>query len=896
MRVAIVATAACFSLIGMAVAAPADAAIRKPIDIPAQRLGPALQSLAKYRGVQLVYLSDAIDALESPGLIGELTLDEALHQLLNNTGFSYRYLDDTTVTVFQTPAAAAPLQLAQAEPSTPAREEKDENAERRLLSEVVVTGTHIKGLHPDSSPMISFDRHDIEASGYGSLVEFTRSLPQNFAGSIQPYGLDVFRNSGTGEPFNTGSGTDLRGLGVGTTLTLVNGHRMAQSGLGEYVDVSSIPLAAVERVEVLTDGASALYGSEAIGGVVNYTLRKDFEGAETAARYGNVSHGSSRELALSQIFGRNWGSGNVVASYEYYDREHLSVADRLFVDRALVGGDLSPKIERQSAFVAGRYSPLEHLDIGAELYYSGRSVMQFTKRADDPEPSTNAGDSDQYSVVLSGGYALPADWSLDAVGSYSWFDNNTTAMVHATVQSGNGTEDVFQPFASRTKTKTWSGGLTASGPLFELPAGAVRAALGADYRDELIDSFLFDAPFVKNSRDVRALYGEVFVPIVSNANGMPGVERLELTAAVRHEEYSDFGKTTNPKYGFVYAPVQGLAFRGSYGTSFRAPYLYQGVGSWAVTAFDDPVLSELWFGPEARGSLIASLVGDAPAGSLRPEEATVWTAGVDLNLPQVDGLKIKLTYYNIDYQGKIQRPDIGLDLLNHPEFASPLFQANPPLELVDSLIAQASARNSHYNFTGLDTRDPAVVAQFGGIIDTRLRNIGSLTTDGVDFSVDYMWSSGAGDFSLTLNATKAFGQHIQILETTPAFDIIDTLGAPLDLRARGGLSWTRGGWGLSTFVNYADDYTNTGMRTPERIGEFVTVDLQARLDAGELVSWSAARGLQLRLSAQNIFDRDPPHVGFDGDGGRIFFAPIGFDPTNADPTGRFVSLDLSKRW
>src|SRR5690606_31931103 len=130
------------------------------------------------------------------------------------------------------------------------------------------------------------DRQDIERSGYATTQDLVRSLPQNLSTvSDTTFGA---ANGGIDTGYG-GSGVNLRGLGSESTLVLVNGRRLAAAGRGDFVDVSLIPLSAVERVEILTDGASAIYGSDAVGGVVNLILRKNFEGAETRLRYGAVS-------------------------------------------------------------------------------------------------------------------------------------------------------------------------------------------------------------------------------------------------------------------------------------------------------------------------------------------------------------------------------------------------------------------------------------------------------------------------------------------------------------------------------------------------------------------------------------------------------------------------------
>jgi outer membrane cobalamin receptor len=102
---------------------------------------------------------------------------------------------------------------------------------------------------------------------------------------------------------------NLRGLGADATLVLINGRRMAGAGLmGDFADVSMIPVSAVARIEVLTDGASALYGSDAVGGVVNIVMRDRYDGAETRARLGGSTRGDLGQYQLAQTLGRKAGA------------------------------------------------------------------------------------------------------------------------------------------------------------------------------------------------------------------------------------------------------------------------------------------------------------------------------------------------------------------------------------------------------------------------------------------------------------------------------------------------------------------------------------------------------------------------------------------------------------
>ena len=119
---------------------------------------------------------------------------------------------------------------------------------------------------------------------------------------------------------------NLRGLGEGSTLVLVNGNRIAAAPaeFGTFTDVSTIPFSAIERVEVLTDGASAVYGSDAVGGVVNFILRKDYRGAESTVRYENSSSGGHRKV-VEQTLGLNWDTGSLTASANFSQEDAVVV-------------------------------------------------------------------------------------------------------------------------------------------------------------------------------------------------------------------------------------------------------------------------------------------------------------------------------------------------------------------------------------------------------------------------------------------------------------------------------------------------------------------------------------------------------------------------------------------
>ena len=131
--------------------------------------------------------------------------------------------------------------------------------------------------------------------------------------------IEEFRSAGLFSTLSDApsSSINLRGLGSDATLTLLNGHRLSYGGTRQAIDVSAIPLGAVDRIEIVADGASALYGSDAVGGVANIILRPDMTGIETRARVGGSTDGGNFAQQYGITAGSRWGTGGFIAAYEF---------------------------------------------------------------------------------------------------------------------------------------------------------------------------------------------------------------------------------------------------------------------------------------------------------------------------------------------------------------------------------------------------------------------------------------------------------------------------------------------------------------------------------------------------------------------------------------------------
>ncbi|MEN0079701.1 MAG: TonB-dependent receptor plug domain-containing protein, partial [Pseudomonadota bacterium] len=212
--------------------------------------------------------------------------------------------------------AGAALGLAGA----PALAQEDEEA---VQETVTVTGSRIQRLDfVSNSPIATVGAEQFELTGTVNTEGLLNTLPQTVPG------LDRTSN-------NPGNGTatvDLRGLGAIRTLVLVDGKRIVPTTGGGVVDINNIPAALIERVEVVTGGASAVYGSDAIAGVVNFILKDDFEGVEASAGYEVTQEGDADLWSAALTMGGNYaeGRGNAVISLGYNSREELFQGDRDF--------------------------------------------------------------------------------------------------------------------------------------------------------------------------------------------------------------------------------------------------------------------------------------------------------------------------------------------------------------------------------------------------------------------------------------------------------------------------------------------------------------------------------------------------------------------------------------
>ncbi len=865
--------------------------------IAAQPLAEALLQFSTQTDVMVIAAPDLLQGKNAPRVVGPMSSDDALKSLLKDSGLDFQKGDRGEIIIRRVDAekissanstASRNLALAntsgrsaqnsQAGNNQAGNTQAGNNAEaeqdnepflgpltKEELEEIVVTGSNIRGVR-SASPVFVYGRKDIDQTGVSTLPQFMQTLPQNFGGGISESNLGVVPS---GDSLNRGTGINLRGLGNDSTLVLLNGRRLAPAGFGNFVDISMIPITAIERVEVLTDGASAIYGSDAVGGVVNFRLRDDYEGAETRVRYGTATSGDLDDIQVGQTFGTTWDTGYALISYEYSSRDALDTNDRSFTANAEDPTDLLPEQERHSIFITAGQSLNETVEVFGDTFYSNRESDSFGSEFNTGLAQIDNRETEQYGASIGIRAELSQNWQSELVGNFS--QNNVSGGI-TVIETGS-----FRELDSRT-SKNWSIDGKIDGTLFKLPGGDLKLAVGGQYRRETYTGLQPSTSIdIDASRDIYATYGEMFLPLVGEDNRRSGVERLELTVAGRHEDYSDFGASTDSKLGLLWSPVEGLNLRGTYGTSFRAPLFNElDVASFAIGflfPFSDP--------SSPSGTRLAVLARGNNAG-LEPETATTWTAGVDISPSSIKGLNIQATYFDINFKNRIAAGDAFLDAFTDPRWV-PILDFNPDPALLTFLEAQPFSAN----FAG----EEFDFADAEALIDNRLRNLAGVLTRGLDVNVSYSKDLEVGSFAFNLGGTYLFEQLEQLIETDEPIDLAGTAFNPPNLKLRSSINWAHKGFSTNLAVNYVDGFRNERVDPVENVSSWTTVDLNFNYSTGDGSAGLWLDNTVFSLTTLNLFDRDPPFV-------TSFFEGVSFDfdPTNANALGRTIAFQITKRW
>ena len=859
-------------------------------------------------------------------------------------------------TVFKTTLLASGISLAMGSSVALAQNNSEQEVEK-----IEVTGSLIKRTDMEGpSPLTSISAEDIANRGVTDLISLFTKLPISGQGTFSTQG------NSSDDTANGGSSVSLRGLGADSTLILINGRRVSVSPFAKgidtaFVDINNIPIAAIARVDILKDGASATYGSDAIAGVINIVLKDDMEGATISAKVGDTADGGGKEQNLSLT----WGASDEKVSHtfilDYFDREEVMYEDRTFsrssnqsalrpndpdavdfrssagipgtialaadptnriidefgvdscppedIDRAanICRYDYAPFMtmipdaERFSYNYLGRYEINDDtrafIDFNGqnsksivrgagspsfnELFMSGDNVNHpFADQADHPffgqdltmrRRTVDIGnrekrvDTDYYRVVmgLSGEFG---EWNWDGAFSYiksesveqgvDGFPNSRR--VQEAIDSGLW--NPFEPSLNSQEsldfieTKTTRVGkstnktldFTVSGPIAELEHGDVMLAVKTEYREEAIadnpdDQFLrgevfgTEATQANGSRDSKSVSAEVAIPVL---------DELELQLALRHESYSDFGTTNDPKVSFLWSPTETLSLRGSYGTAFRAPSLHQlGLGR----TDESPTLVDTVRCDAVGEACVPQEYTAIFAGNpdLGPEESSSYNLGVIYEVS--DNLDFSIDYYNYDIENIIDS-DTQFVLTNFGDDQT-------IVERIPTAIPN----------------DPGEIVQ---VFDS-FQNIGDLETSGLDLDVSYQLSNTAGDFqfSFAMNYVLSYEDYRPDADGGQRLNLSEGEFEQPEVRHTSSVDWTKDDLNAVLSINYIGEFSgdaDTGFGD-KTIAAMTTVDA--------VFNYTGLENTVLTVGATNLFNEEPPfsHHEF-----------TGFVNTTHSGQGRFI--------
>lgn len=878
-----------------------------PVSIPASPLGDALRRFSDQTGVPVIFTEAMVSGRSSAGVEATGSPEAVLNALLVGTGLEAVPGAGGYLVRVQ---RQSPTREADRDLSAPERILADPRADRQgpeeadlRIDRVTVTGTSLRGIAPESSPLLVFDREAIRGSGVSSTEEFLRLQPQTFGGGsseYSPLGLPGDTNSSYNNTF--GSGANLRGLGSGATLTLLNGRRLAPtSQVGDFVDLSMIPLSALERIDVLSDGASSIYGGDAVAGVVNFVLRDDLSGGETSARYGRVTSGGLEEVRLSQSLGTSWSGGNILGAFEYYTRDRLTLAERPEIGRPVLAGgnpisgadffDLLPEQSRKSGVLSvkqdvGSLAALSFTGVYSTRSSVARSVTGRTTTAS----FSNAANSELIALTLGGEIEVSPRWVTSLDLSYSRVSNDDFSLQLEPFLSS--------PAISETLSELWSADALVNGTLFEIPGGPVSIAAGGHVRREDFSNYSDSVGLDREgSRDVTAIFTEMHLPLIGPANSIPGAKRLELNLSARLDDYSDFGRTTNPKVGLLWAPLDELRVRSTYSTSFSPPPLgrtgdLRRRGVIYPIAYVQAALGGL---PLPDPSLAGTdyLLASGTAGNLDPETSRTWTFGADYDRQwQNHTASASLSFYDISFEGRLGTTPMPL---NQSPIAAPFIAYGDPAAFPQGTVifnpsrAEIDALIATFN-QPLRLWTGAVGIENVAIINTAnlVRNLASTETRGIDVRLNYDYDTGIGRVSAGLSGNYILDFSQQATTSTLPVETLNTLRNPVDLQVRSSLGYSAGGFSGNLFLNYLDSYRTDDTASGQPIGSWTTVDLSLAYRFDEMTQ-GLLNGAGISLSVRNLLDRAPPAVPSDA-----VFRMAGYDAANASPMMRFVALEVTK--
>lgn len=821
------------------------------VQIAAQPLDVALLALSRQANVDIVAPTSLTANRSAPSVEGVMDAEQALRRLLHGSGLTFNRTGVRSYAV----VPFAPLS-----PTAGADPESDGTP-------ILVTGSRIRGA-TRTSPVTTVTQEDMRNAGQNDLGEVVRSLPQNFAGGQNP-GLTISAGGAANQNQSSASAINLRGLGPDATLTLLNGHRLPYETGRQGIDVSAFPVAAIDRIEIMTDGASALYGSDAVGGVANIILRRDYSGLDARARIGVSTDGGNEQQQYSAVGGHIWSDGGVMLTFDYSRNTQITARQRPFTSDVPDDSTLLPSQRHYGLVLSAHHAITDRLSIETDAFFSDRKSVTNTPYS--PAGYQVAGDTARPSLRSWGATPrvlldIGGDWEVTASASYG--ESTTDRLAEAW---SNGAIASSTP--SRWQNTVLVAEISGEGPLIQLPAGPVRLAIGSGYRQNGLNTELVSYSF-DETRDSYYGFAEASVPLFSPQNSIPGIHRLVANVALRFEDYPELRSVTTPRVGFVYEPIPDIALKGAWGRSFKAPTLTEQYSFNATILM--PVAAAGGQGYPA-GSTILYRQGSNP--QLVPERARTWSATIALQPRAIPDARLEVSYFDIDYTNRVVAPIASLGEALSSSLYAPFITSNPNVSEQDAAISPSSV--GLRNVTGSAYDPGAVVA----IVDNRFTNVARQRARGLDFSGQYRARLGQAE-SLTLsgNATYMTSRR-QLLEGAEEIPLAGRIFNPPNWRLRGGVTWTDEQTTVAAFANYLGPVDDPRFGELELVSSMTTIDLTVR---HVIRSRGLLDGLEVTVSAANLLNEEPKPIRVTAS----YFPP--YDSTNHSAVGRFISLSVGK--
>jgi outer membrane receptor protein involved in Fe transport len=825
--------------------------------VAALSLEEALKQAARRSGREIIYPADAVSRRPAGNLDPGVTPEDAVRALLRGTDLEAEFRPDVIIVRRQRPLVPGAVEGAPAEERT-----------------VVVTATRIRG-EQASSPVVVTERRAIELAGLADLGEFARRLPQNFGGGQNP---GVAGGGTQGGNINTtgSSNVNLRGLGEDATLTLINGHRVAYDGVSQGIDISTIPIAAISRVEVVADGGSALHGSDAVGGVVNVILRPDFDGLLTTARVGvSLDRGFEQEQ-LSAVTGARWTSGGMMVAADLSRNGSIDARDRDYTAALDATATLFPS-RRQVGAVANAHQRVGIATLAMDAEYSNResryATAFLTSGAATTDGLLNHPTVDFHAFSPSVRLDLPGEWTASLTGTHS----RSLALLRNRAFS----RSVETALRLRYDNRLLAGELGAEGPLLHLPGGDARLAVGAGARslDLRVRNTSTTAGVTRTTadyggeRDVLFGYGELSLPIVGAGNRRPFLEELRFDAAARYEHYRGVADIVTPKVGVIYSPAAGVTLKATWGRSFKAPTLFQ-----EKQVRQSALAPGALFAGTPVGRTVLLLSGGG--NQLRAERAESWSGTMELR--PSSSLTLSASYFDVRYRDRVTTPiNSAANALSDPRFGT-FIVYNPTPAALEAVIATLPQGLS--NRTGRPY-DPASVY---AIINNGLTNLAQQHARAVDVSLEYKVELEGGQRVGVTASASYLESDQQVLPGQAPIQRAGTIFDPPHWRGRLATTWERRGVTVAGFANYSGE--NLDDRAPPfgAVGSFFTFDTSVRAKAPGARGMLA--GLEAGITILNVFGEKPSGIP------NLNRADPPYDTTNSSVLGRTIAMTLSKAW